>query len=235
MSSAFYTEPPPTQEEPMNQFEKQLEKWNNGTLRGAQAKLARILKVSTATVALWTTGKRHPSKGYVEQMAQLFQISVQTLRTLLAGQEAVAYPENALQTPSHALRENLSEAAYSPRPHLAVQSNSIALPLLTAVPACNTVYEDSDVLEWWTLPRQRAQGAKFLFKLPGNGQIVAVKPGLTAPLFAQCLIEQPDGSYTLQDTKQVQEKALSAGADERQKIVGTVVFVLTENTIINKY
>ena len=45
----------------MNQFEKQLEKWNNGVLRGAQAKLARILKVSTATVALWTTGKRNPS------------------------------------------------------------------------------------------------------------------------------------------------------------------------------
>ena len=56
----------------MNKFEKQLEKWNNGVLRGAQAKLAKILNVSTATVAFWATGKRTPSKGYIAQMAQLF-------------------------------------------------------------------------------------------------------------------------------------------------------------------
>ena len=60
----------------MNKFEKQLEKWNKGILRGAQSKLAKRLHVSTATVALWTTGQRHPSKGYVAQMAQLFKLDV---------------------------------------------------------------------------------------------------------------------------------------------------------------
>ena len=56
----------------MNKFEKQLEKWNRGVLRGAQARLAKALGVSTATTALWATGKRRPSKGYAEQMARLF-------------------------------------------------------------------------------------------------------------------------------------------------------------------
>ena len=98
----------------MNKFEKQLEKWNGGVLRGAQAKLAKILKVSTATVALWTTGKRHPSKGYAQQMAALFGLDLYGVTRLFEDSSRVAYPLAAENTPHHCLRE--SETPYTARP-----------------------------------------------------------------------------------------------------------------------
>ena len=223
----------------MNQFEKQLEKWNHGTLRGAQAKLARLLKVSTATVALWTTGKRNPSKGYIEQMAHLFELPVEALRDVLNGKESIAYPQTPFARPAHTLRDSFQETTYAPRPHLAAQSNSIAIPLLAAAPSGNTVYEDSDVLEWWTLPRQRAQGAKFLIKLPQSGLIVAIKPGLSAPAFSQILVQKQDGTYQVKDFQGEQNPTVVAqnetGVLAGNKIIGTVVFSVTENKPTIKY
>lgn len=223
----------------MNQFEKQLEKWNNGVLRGAQAKLARILKVSTATVALWTTGKRNPSKGYIEQMAGLFQIAPQTLRKLLQMPAApIAYPEAAI-TQSHTLRENADEGLYLPRPALSAQSNSIAIPLLGVIPSGNTLYEDGDVLEWWTLPRQRTQGAKFLFKLPGTRQIAAIKPGERAA-FTQCVVLLKNGAYALANVSangelQPWPNAANEPLTEVEKVIGSAVFVITENQPADNY
>ncbi len=212
----------------MNQFEKQLEKWNNGVLRGAQAKLARILKVSSATVALWTTGKRNPSKGYIEQMAALFGISAQAVRQMLGNTvlPPIAYPESpTVSSSSHTLRENALNGHYATRPALPAQSNSVALPLLTAVTPDNAPYEDSDVIEWWTLPRQRVQGAKFLFQLPGNGPIVAVKPGIT-PQTALCLVQHSNGSYSLKEMP-------GTAQNKENKIIGTAIFVLTQHAAIN--
>lgn len=159
----------------MNKFEKQLEKWNGGVLRGAQAKLAKILKVSTATVALWTTGKRHPSKGYAQQMAALFGLDLYGVTRLFEDSARVAYPLAAENPPQHFLRE--SEASYTARPVLSAQSNSAALPLLAQLPPEGApLFEDSDVLEWWTLPRLRTRGAQFMLQLSPN-LLAAVKPG----------------------------------------------------------
>ena len=228
----------------MNQFEKQLEKWNNGVLRGAQAKLARALKVSTATVALWTTGKRNPSKGYIEQMAALFGISASRVRQMLglSHLSPIAYPESPAVPATHTLRESALNGQYIPRPALAAQSNSIALPLLLTIPQPNTLYEDSDVLEWWTLPRQRAQGAKFLFKLPGSNKIVAVKPGIPAQPFTGTVLLLKNGVYQLQDaytlSQQLDEKTLNTpdlAQNTQETIIGSAVFVLTEKSCNKNY
>ncbi len=150
----------------MNKFEKELARWNNGILRGAQAKLAKALQVSTATVALWTTGKRNPSKGYVAQMAKLFGLSEeQVLRLFLAA----PYP----QAPSHAdaLHESTQDAVYNVDKEtelLSPQSNSVALPYLANVPAGYPEFDDADVIEWWTLPRRYAKGAKYLVRCCGD-------------------------------------------------------------------
>ena len=224
----------------MNQFEKQLEKWNNGVLRGAQAKLARILKVSTATVALWTTGKRNPSKGYIEQMAGLFQTAPHTLRKMLQMPAApIAYPEAAVAQ-SHTLRENANEGQYIPRPALSAQSNSIALPLLGSIPSGDNPYEDGDVLEWWTLPRQRTQGAKFLFKLPGTRQIAAIKPGENPGCFIQCVVLLKNGAYVLANVSadgewQLPQNSAAQSFAEPEKVIGSAVFVITENQPANNY
>ncbi len=145
----------------MNKFEKALMAWNNGILRGSQAKLARELQVSTATVALWATGKRNPSKGYIAMMAKLFAMSeYDVLRLFMVGSSA--------DSPV-SLRENSAEPIYNTDTELLnPQSNSVALPYLANVPAGYPEYDQADVIEWWTLPRRYARGAKYLVRCCGN-------------------------------------------------------------------
>lgn len=149
----------------MNKFEKELETYNGGVLRGAQAKLAKALNVSTATVALWATGKRHPSKGYIAQMARLFHLDQYSVMRLFN----VAYSESA-ERPIEMYEErvpyntnNTDEAEI-----LSAQSNSVSLPFLANVPAGYPQYDESDVIEWWTLPRRYAKGAKYLVRCCGD-------------------------------------------------------------------
>jgi len=148
----------------MNKFEKALMAWNNGILRGAQAKLAKELQVSTATVALWTTGKRNPSKGYVAMMAKLFNLSeYEVLRLFIPG----TYPENSPRTDG--LHETPADSIYNTDTEiLTPQSNSVALPYLANVPAGYPDYDQADVIEWWTLPRRYARGAKYLVRCCGD-------------------------------------------------------------------
>lgn len=150
----------------MNKFEKQLEKWNKGTLRGAQAKLARILKVSTATVALWATGKRRPSKGYAAQMADLFQTDVYSLMRLF-DTNTTTYPDGFRPSQPLTLRDKENtDFAYnlSQKQKTLKESNSVSLPFLQSVPEHYPQYDEDDIIEWWTLPRRCAKGAKYLIQ-----------------------------------------------------------------------
>lgn len=145
----------------MNKFERELEKWNKGVLRGAQAKLAQTLHVSTAIVALWANGKRCPSKGYIAQMARLFRLSEsQTARLFPAS-----YPPSAAaglrETPQDTYQDGETEL-------LTPQSNSVSLPFLASVPAGYPEFDESHIIEWWTLPRRYAKGAKYLVRCCGD-------------------------------------------------------------------
>lgn len=152
----------------MNKFEKQLEKWNNGVLRGAQARLAKALKVSTATTALWATGKRRPSKGYVSQMARLFGLDIYQVIKLFEMPSSVTYPTPAAAL--HTLRETPSAAAYpgaenpSQEPDHPGQSNSLRIPFLNKIPLHYPTLEEEDILEWWSLPRRYAPGVKYILR-----------------------------------------------------------------------
>lgn len=155
----------------MNRFEKQLEKWNGGVLRGAQAKLARLLRVSTATVALWATGKRRPSKGYVAQMAQLFGLDAYDVIRLFPAN--TTYPDLQHRPAPRSLRDAQSpentysadkDAAPFPSRRVPARSNSISLPFLTHAPQHYPQIDEGDVAEWWTLPLRCAKGAKFLIR-----------------------------------------------------------------------
>lgn len=156
----------------INKFEKQLEKWNGGVLRGAQAKLARLLQVSTATVALWATGKRRPSKGYVAQMAQLFGLDEFSIMRLFTP--ATTYPEINPLSPLPALRDAQTPENTYTADNSAIQSNSVSVPLLSAVPLLYPDLTGCEITEWWTLPRQRAQGGKYLLEL--DNALWLIKP-----------------------------------------------------------
>ena len=151
----------------MNKFEKQLEKWNNGVLRGAQAKLAKVLGVSTATTALWATGKRHPSKGYVSQMASLFNLDTYSVLKLFETQPSVIYPDPVPLSTTYALRDRADDTSYLTSSFLeadslSAQSNSVKIPFVHAMRAVFPYYHEEDIMEWWSIPRRYAQGARFL-------------------------------------------------------------------------
>ncbi len=179
----------------MNKFEKQLEKWNHGVLRGAQARLAKTLGVSTATAALWATGKRNPSKGYVAQMAQLFNMDALDVYKLFAPR-SVIYPEIPARPTARTLREKQgADCSYQasgrispqgkPEPE---QTNSVLLPFLNTIPDASGQYAEADVLEWWSVPRRFARGAKYLLRANDAGlngvsqeDLCFVKPGKDMP------------------------------------------------------
>lgn len=155
----------------MNKFEKQLERWNKGVLRGAQAKLAKQLNVSTATTALWATGKRRPSKGYVAQMARLFGLDIYQVVKLFETPASVTYPTPAVA--QHLLRDGDLRPDYSSdsvgnenTPH---QSNSVSVPFLNKVPLHYPVLDEDDILEWWNIPRRYAQGVKYIVRAQDIG------------------------------------------------------------------
>jgi len=153
----------------MTPFEKVLEKWNNGVLRGAQANLAKALGVSSAIVTLWTTGKRRPSKGYAAKMAQMFHLSLsQVLRLFPTSLDTFS-----ATTAAPFLREE-PFSSDNETEFLQPQSNSVSLPFLANVPAGYPEFDDSNIIEWWTLPRRYAKGAKYLVRCCGDSMEGAI-------------------------------------------------------------
>lgn len=145
----------------MNKFEKQLEKWNNGILRGAQAKLAKRLQVTTATVALWATGKRRPSKGYIAQMARLFFLDEHSVERLFASARPLTQPE---WTPHswtlHDAKTTDLAAGYSTLNH------TVALPVFAQIPPTYPQFSTAQARTWWYVATQAAEKTDFLFLLP---------------------------------------------------------------------
>lgn len=161
----------------MNKFEKQLEKWNNGILRGAQSKLAKRLHVSTATVALWATGQRHPSKGYVSKMAHLFKLDVYEVTRLFDPQ--ISYPTTS--GTSHPIELHDAKGVENPYfpSNWHSHTNTVSLPVFTQVPPSFPYYATTDALEYWVLPTSATQGAQYLFLLPTKDdpiQLLFIKP-----------------------------------------------------------
>ncbi len=210
----------------INKFEKQLEKWNNGVLRGAQAKLARLLHVSTATVALWTTGKRRPSKGYAAQMAQLFGLDAYDVMRLFTP--TTTYPElQPVQTAASLRDAQLPENTYSTDNSLNEReestvplSNSVSLPFLTCSPENYPNNKESEIAEWWTVPRRYAKGAKYLFRdeletLDDLYFIVPEKDFLEGKVM---LIKTPQGYTVKRVSRQHNKIALYTGKNTLFKI-----------------
>ena len=222
----------------MNKFEKALMAWNRGILRGAQAKLAKELRVSTATVALWTTGKRNPSKGYVAMMAKLFNMTeYDVLRLFMPG----PYPENG----PTALRESPAEPIYNTDTELLnPQSNSVALPYLANVPAGYPEYDQADVIEWWTLPRRYARGARYLVRCCGDSMegsvgyddLCLIKPE-TEFLDGKVMLVKVSDGYLIKRIRKENDKIVlysdnnkkyKAFAPDRVQPVGLVVRKITD-------
>lgn len=189
----------------MNKFEKQLEKWNNGVLRGAQAKLAKVLGVSTATTALWATGKRRPSKGYAAQIAALFKMDIYNVFKLFEN-KTTTYPTPS-RSAQHLLRETGADFAYAtavPTEEDISQSNSVRLPFFNQIPPQFPQYNEDEVLEWWSVPRRYACGAKCIVPSASISlkdatdpeDLCFIKPATQAAKGEKVLYKLQNGKYT---------------------------------------
>ena len=182
----------------MNNFEKQLEKWNNGVLRGAQAKLAKYLQVTTATVALWATGKRHPSKGYIAQMARLFFLDEYSVARLFSPVSEL--PKFTTPISNHwMLRDADAPSQYT----FPVREKTVSLPVFSKLPATYPQFLSKEVSYWWTIPAMWAAKTRFLFHLPGKNdpdRLLFVEP---CPVWkkGKIMLGKQNRSYTLIQVK----------------------------------
>lgn len=219
----------------MNKFEKQLEKWNNGVLRGAQAKLAKKLGVSTATTALWATGKRRPSKGYAAQIAALFKMDIYNVFKLFDN-SPVIYPTPNISTP-HFLCEKEHDFTYfatenSEEPTIP-QSNSIQIPFFNDIPKDFPHYDEDEVLEWWSIPRRYASGSKYIIPSKKAGlphassetDLCFIKPTMLPAPRETVLYLLNDGSYVCGKfmTEHTIKGLTSYQAENINQIIGVIV------------
>ena len=79
------------------------------------------------------------------------------------------------------------------------------MPVLTRFPEHFPLYEENEVLEWWTLPRRSSKGARFLF-LDQQETFYAVKPCSTWENNCEMWFRQGK-ELRLAHVKIIQEKA----------------------------
>ena len=219
----------------MNKFEKQLEKWNNGVLRGAQAKLAKILDVSTATTALWATGKRHPSKGYIARMAELFNIDVFDVLKLFDN-GSTTYPDPKLSHFAGALRDKEDDYVYNFNDEQTAKDaspvgNSVRLPFLNTIPENYPQYDESEIIEWWSIPRRYAQGAKYIVRSKTAGlpdaadedDLCFIKPGADIAAGKTALLAEKKKTYAARIVKNKEKQSILYGTNVYPRILGTIV------------
>lgn len=129
-------------------FKKTLVKWHNDIERGAQAELARTLKVSTGMIAFWVTGRQKPGEENLKKMSKILQVSENDLREMFGIESKEFEPRfNAVKL---------------------TDKNTISLPILADVPAGLPEFSDSDVETFWDIPRWVFPGADFVVRCNGD-------------------------------------------------------------------
>ena len=132
----------------MKKFEELLEKWNNGVLRGARAKLSKELDVSEVTVSRWAKGELKPGQEAIKKMAKLFGETEKKLLSVFSSED-LEFSRSLRVTPL-------------------TDKNTISLPILADVPAGLPDFSDADVETFWDIPRWVFPGADFVVKCNGD-------------------------------------------------------------------
>ena len=121
---------------------------NDGQTRGAQAKLASDLQISTASVANWFSGKSFPAAENIKKMAKLYSLTESEIKKIFLEEG----------------REFSSSLKAIPL----TDKNTISLPILADVPAGLPEFSDADVETFWDIPRWVFPGADFVVKCNGD-------------------------------------------------------------------
>lgn len=76
----------------MNTFIELLTKWNNGKQRGAQAKLAKSINISTGNLTDWVSGRSKPTLENINKMSAILNVPVEELKAIFGIKERAIGP-----------------------------------------------------------------------------------------------------------------------------------------------
>ena len=133
-----------------------LKKINLGKERGAQAKLASVLEISTASVANWFSGKNYPTEENIKKISDIFNIDVAEVRSAFYETDEFAPSVKAVPlTPN----------------------NTVTLPILADVPAGLPEFSDRDIEMFVDIPRWLFPGGDFVVKCIGDSLEPEIRKG----------------------------------------------------------
>jgi len=119
---------------------------NNGKERGAQAKLASDLRLTTASVANWFSGKSYPNDENLKRIAKQYKLEFEEVRKAFYDDE---FAQEVQAVPL-------------------TDKNTIQLPILADVPAGLPEFSDRDVEMFVDIPRFLFPGADFIVRCIGD-------------------------------------------------------------------
>lgn len=127
---------------------------NGGILRGAKAKLSKMLGVTLPTVTGWFNGSFTPSEQNIIKMGEISYLNYEEIRDMFEQ--------------LHKERIEKEEFSSSVKAIPLTPSNTIQLPILADVPAGLPEYSDRDVEMFVDIPRFLFPGADFVVKCIGD-------------------------------------------------------------------
>lgn len=151
----------------MTDFERLLYVYNGNTLFGSKAKLSKDLGVAQTTVSSWIFGRAFPSADRIEQMAKLFDVSIEEIEKCFPKRKVVfkRLPDTKGSGMSNTVLINHSdEEEIIPL----TKENTIRLPILADVPAGLPDWSTEDVESYLDVPRYIFPGGSFVVRCAGD-------------------------------------------------------------------
>lgn len=168
---------------------------NDGQLRGAQAKLASDLNISTASVANWFSGKSLPAAVNIKKMAKLYNLSEAEIKKIFL--------------------EDNREFSTSLKAIPLTDKNTISLPILADVPAGLPEFSEADVETFWDIPRWVFPGADFVVKCNGDSLEPKLHQGdycvirkTTEPLNGRAMVVKTERGICMKVIKKLSDGAI---------------------------
>lgn len=178
--------------------EQLLKAVNYGKIRGAQTVLANKIKLSTASVANWFTGKTYPTEDNIKRIANAYNLDINEVRKAF-------YPYDDTPTP-----EKKTEFVREVEAIPLTAKNTIQLPILADVPAGLPEYSDRDVEMFVDIPRFMFPKADYVVRCIGDSLEPKIHRGdfcvirtMTEPLDGKAMLVRTESGACMKVIKKM--------------------------------
>ena len=174
----------------MNRKEKLLKDWNGGISRGAQRRLACMLKLNEASVSSWLSGRALPSEGNILKMSRIFKKPSEEITDIFAAE-----------------RKRVAAGLHAS----VLKGAAKDIPVLSAAPAGGDFFTLNETPEVYLPVKKSAEDNAFAIKITSDamvdkkdpqesiypGDYAIIIPGKVLKDGAVALIRATDGKYVV--------------------------------------